>query len=194
MHIEKSDTSVSPTWSQIQQRPGGVGRRVGNWTLTAEIKRKRRRDMARMNRQWLIAERPNNRSLQATDFTWTTTEARSPGPGEVLLRTLYLSFDPSQKGQMENIGGYAAPTQIGDVMRAGGVGEVVESRSPLLKPGDNVMGSMGWQEPPSLQARDLMKVSDGELLTEHLGALGGTGMTAYSGLSELGQPFPGDTV
>src|SRR5580700_10734729 len=158
MHIEKSDTSVSPTWSQIQQRPGGVGRRVGNWTLTAEIKRKRRRDMARMNRQWLIAERPNNRSLQATDFTWTTTEAHSPGPGEVLVRTLYLSCDPSQKGQMENIGGYAAPTEIGDVMRAGGIGEIVESNDPSLKPGDKVVGAMGWQEYQTTPAPTLLKV------------------------------------
>jgi NADPH-dependent curcumin reductase CurA len=150
--------------------------------------------MARMNRQWLIAERPNNRTLQATDFTWTTTEARSPGPGEVLVRTLYLSCDPSQKGQMENIGGYAAPTEIGDVMRAGGIGEIVESNDPSLKPGDKVVGAMGWQEYLTTPAPTLLKVGDDELLTEHLGALGGVGMTAYFGLSKLGRPFPGDTV
>jgi NADPH-dependent curcumin reductase CurA len=150
--------------------------------------------MALANRQWLIAARPNNRGLRESDFEWVTGEAVPPADGEVLLRTLYLSFDPSQKGQMENIGGYAAPTQIGDVMRAGGLGEVIESNSPSFKPGDKVMGSMGWQERPTLPAAALLKVTDDDLLTEHLGALGGTGMTAYFGLSKLGKPFPGDTV
>jgi NADPH-dependent curcumin reductase CurA len=150
--------------------------------------------MTLANRQWLIAARPNDRMLLESDFTWTLGEARAPGPGEVLLRTLYLSFDPSQKGQMENIGGYAAPLSIGDVMRANGIAEVVESNDPALKPGDKVSGSVGWQEYPTLRARDLQKLDDNELLTENLGALGGTGMTAYFGLSKLGKPFPGDTV
>jgi NADPH-dependent curcumin reductase CurA len=148
-----------------------------------------------VNRKWLIAARPNDRALRESDFEWTTGEARAPGEGEVLLRTLYLSFDPSQKGQMENIGGYAAPTNIGDVMRASGIGEVIESRHPAFRPGDKVTGMMGWQDHPSLPGRDLQKIDDdGELLTAHLGALGGTGMTAYFGLAKLAKPFPGDTV
>ena len=150
--------------------------------------------MTLVNHQWLIAASPRNRALRESDFEWVTREARSPAHGEVLLRTLFLSFDPSQKGQMENIGGYAAPTQIGDVMRAGGLGEVLESNDPSLKPGDKVTGSMGWQIHPTLPATELVKVDDDDLLTEHLGALGGTGMTAYFGLSKLGKPFPGDTI
>lgn len=150
--------------------------------------------MARSNRQWLIAERPNNRSLGEGDFKWVTGEARPPGPGEVLVKTLYLSMDPSQKGQMENIGGYAAPTQIGDVMRAGGIGEVLESNDPALRAGDKVSGAMGWQEYLTASGRDVVKIADDDLLIDNLGALGGTGMTAYFGLSKLGKPFPGDTV
>jgi NADPH-dependent curcumin reductase CurA len=146
------------------------------------------------NRQWLIAARPNDRMLLESDFEWAVGEARSPGPGEVLVRTLYLSFDPSQKGQMENIGGYAAPLHIGDVMRAGGLGEVVESNDPAFAPGDKVSGSLGWQAYATVRGRDLQKLDDDELLTDNLGALGGTGMTAYFGLSKLGKPFPGDTV
>jgi NADPH-dependent curcumin reductase CurA len=150
--------------------------------------------MTLTNRQWLIAARPNDRMLLESDFEWKVGEARPPEPGEVLVRTLYLSFDPSQKGQMENIGGYAAPLHIGDVMRAGGLGEVVESNDPAFKPGDKVNGSLGWQEYATKPARELNKLEDDELLTENLGALGGTGMTAYFGLSKLGKPFPGDTV
>ena len=150
--------------------------------------------MALINRQWVIAARPTNRMLLESDFNWTQAEARAPGDGEVLLRTLYLSFDPSQKGQMENVGGYAAPLHVGDVMRAGGLAEVVESNDPSLKPGDKVSGSVGWQEYPTMRARDVQKVADDGLLVENLGALGGTGMTAYFGLSKLGKPFPADTV
>jgi NADPH-dependent curcumin reductase CurA len=150
--------------------------------------------MARQNRQWLIAQRPNNRSLAESDFEWTTSEARSPGPGEVLVRTLYLSCDPSQKGQMENIGGYAAPTKVGDVMRAGGIGEVVEANGGALRPGDKVQGLLGWQDYATAPASQFQKIPDDELTTEYLGALGGTGMTAYFGLSKLGKPDAGDTV
>ena len=150
--------------------------------------------MTLANRKWLIAARPTGRALRESDFEWTTGEARAPEEGEVLLRTLYLSFDPSQKGQMENIGGYAAPLHIGDVMRAGGLAEVVESRHPGFQPGDKVNGSVGWQDYPTLPGRELQKIEDDDLLTANLGALGGTGMTAYFGLAKLGKPFPGDTV
>ena len=150
--------------------------------------------MALINRQWVIAARPTNRMLLESDFSWTQADARAPGDGEVLLRTLYLSFDPSQKGQMENVGGYAAPLHVGDVMRSGGLAEVVESNDLSLKPGDKVSGSLGWQDYPTMRARDLQKLADDDLLVENLGALGGTGMTAYFGLSKLGKPFPGDTV
>lgn len=159
--------------------------------------------MTLVNRQWLIAASPNDRALRQSDFEWVTGEARPPGEGEVLLRTLYLSFDPSQKGQMENVGGYAAPTQLGEVMRACGLGEVLESNDPAFRPGDKVIGMMGWQDYPTLPGRDLRpgiwrgeltKVDDDELLTANLGALGDTGLTAYFGLSRLGKPFPGETV
>ena len=82
------------------------------------------------NRQWLINGRPNGRSLVDDDFKLVEAPARDPGEGEVLVKTLYLAFDPAQKGQMENIGGYTAPTEIGEVMRGSGLGEVVASNAP----------------------------------------------------------------
>jgi hypothetical protein len=146
------------------------------------------------NRQWLIAARPLGRALKDDDFKLVEGDTRSPGDGEVLVKTRYLGFDPAQKGWMENIGGYVAPTEIGDVMRGSGIGEVIESRAEGLKKGDKVAGQLCWQEYATLRAGELNKVEDDDLLTANLGALGTTGMTAYFGLLKHGRPQPGDTV
>jgi len=150
--------------------------------------------MPLQNRQWLINGRPRGRPLQDDDFKWVEAPAREPGEGEALVRTLFLSFDPAQKGWMENLGGYVAPTEIGEVMRGSGVGEVVASKAPGLAPGDKVTGMLGWQDYATLPARDLNKVTDDDLLTANLGVLGTTGMTAFFGLNKIGKPFPGDTL
>jgi hypothetical protein len=150
--------------------------------------------MSLVNRQWLINARPNGRPLQDDDFKWVSTNPREPGPGEVLVRTLTLSFDPAQKGWMENIGGYVAPTEIGEVMRGSGIGEVVASQSPAIAVGDKVTGMLGWQDYATLPAKDLTRVADDDLLTANLGVLGTTGMTAFFGLNKIGKPFAGDTL
>ena len=146
------------------------------------------------NHQWLIAARPTGRPLKDSDFEWAEKPVRAPEDGEVQLKTLYLSFDPAQKGWMENVGGYAAPTEIGDVMRGSGIGEVIASEAPGFAPGDKVMGQIGWQDHPTLAAKDLLKIADDDLLTANLGALGTTGMTAFFGLNKIGRPFAGDTL
>jgi NADPH-dependent curcumin reductase CurA len=150
--------------------------------------------MSAINHQWLIAGRPTGRPLKDSDFEWAEKPARAPGPGEVLLKTLFLGFDPAQKGWMENVGGYVAPTEIGEVMRGSGIGEVLESQDASLRPGDKVMGQLGWQDRPTLPAKDLLKVEDNEFLSANLGVLGTTGMTAFFGLNKIGHPFPGDTL
>lgn len=150
--------------------------------------------MTRTNRQWLINGRPNGRALADDDFKLVETPVADPGEGEVLVRNLYLAFDPAQKGWMENIGGYVAPTEIGEVMRGGGLGEVVASRAPGVSVGDKVSGMLRWQDYALLPAKELLKVDDGDLLTANLGVLGTTGMTAFFGLYKIGKPFPGDTL
>ena len=146
------------------------------------------------NRQWLINDRPTGRPLRDEDFKWNEVQARSPAEGEVLVRTLYQGFDPAQKGWMENVGGYVAPTEIGEVMRGSGIGEVVESRSAQFQPGDKVSGQFGWQDHPTVAASSLLKLEDDEFVTASLGVLGTTGMTAFFGLNKIGKPFPGDTL
>jgi NADPH-dependent curcumin reductase CurA len=150
--------------------------------------------MTLTNRQWLINGRPNGRGLVDDDFKLVETPVAEPGEGEVLVKTLYLAFDPAQKGWMENIGGYAAATEIGEVMRGGGLGEVVSSNAPGFAPGDRVTGILGWQDYAAQPGKDLLKVDDDDLLTANLGVLGTTGLTAFFGLNKIGKPFPSDTL
>jgi NADPH-dependent curcumin reductase CurA len=150
--------------------------------------------MTQTNRQWLINGRPTGRALAGDDFKLVETPVSEPAEGEVLVRNLYLAFDPAQKGWMENVGGYVAPTEIGEVMRGSGVGEVVASRAPGFAPGDKVSGMLRWQDYATLPAKELLALPDDDLLTAHLGVLGTTGMTAFFGLQKIGKPFAGDTM
>jgi len=150
--------------------------------------------MALINRQWLINGRPNGRGLVDDDFKLVECPVGEPGDGEVLVRTLYLAFDPALKGWMENIGGYVAPTEIGEVMRGSGLGEVVASCAPGFAPGDKVTGMVRWQDYATAPAKEWLKVEDDDLLTANLGVLGTTGMTAFFGLNKIGKPFAGDTL
>jgi NADPH-dependent curcumin reductase CurA len=150
----------------------------------------------RSNRQWLLAVRPVG-MVSPANFEFREVPAPVPGPGEILVRNLFLSFDPAMRGWMEDRPSYIPPVGLGEVMRAGGVGQIVESRSPDYKVGDLVQGMLGWQE-YSLAARGgLMSATvlpKGMPPTWPLGVCGITGLTAYFGLLDLGQPKPGNTV
>ncbi len=146
-----------------------------------------------LNKQWLIDGQPRGRALLESDFRQQTIELAPLESDCARVRVEILGFDPSMKGQMENIG-YAAATSQGDVMSANGVGEVVESNDPGLKVGDKVLGRLGWQEYATVGARDVQTIPNDDLLTARLGPLGGTGLTAYFGLLRHGRPQPGDTL
>ena len=148
-----------------------------------------------VNRQFLLAARPKG-MVKESDLKYAEAPVPSAGNGEVLIRTRYLSLDPSMRGQMENRADYVAPLQIGDVMRAGGAGEVVESNNPQFAVGALVTGSFGMQDWSVSDGRNLPLrtfPADVDPVTA-LGVLGGTGMTAYFGLLDIGQPRPGDVV
>jgi NADPH-dependent curcumin reductase CurA len=146
-----------------------------------------------LNQQWLIDGQPRGRALLESDFKRQTVELAPLEVDRARIRVEVLGFDPSMKGQMENIG-YAAATSQGDVMGASGIGEVVESNDPNLKVGDKVLGRLSWQEYASVRARDVQKIPDDDLLTARLGPLGTTGLTAYFGLFRKGRPQPGDSL
>jgi NADPH-dependent curcumin reductase CurA len=149
----------------------------------------------RVNRQWLLAARPQG-MVSESDFAWRETPAPEPGEGEALVRVLYVSFDPAMRGWMDDRPSYIPPVGIGEVMRAGAVGQVVASRHPQLSAGEIVQGMFGWQDYALLGSGALFasKVPSGVPLTWPLGALGLTGLTAYFGLLDVGRPKPGETV
>ena len=152
--------------------------------------------MAKDNRQFLLAARPSG-MVKPSDFRFQTVPAPEPGPGEALIKVDYLSLDPSMRGQMENRADYVAPLAIGDVMRAGGVGHVIQSDIPDLPEGSLVGGTFGMQEYVVTDGKKKVPVRrypDGTDPKAALGVFGLTGMTAYFGMLELGQPKAGETV
>src|SRR5205807_9685280 len=132
---------------------------------------------------------------QESDFALEETEIPEPEAGEVLVRALWVSLDPYQRGRMSEARSYATPLELGDVITAQTLGEVVESRDPRFEPGELVLGQLGWQEYAVARAGALRSVPAAlEPPSLALHAVGGTGLTAYFGLFDVGKPRPGDTV
>ncbi len=150
--------------------------------------------MTATNKQFRLAARPVGMPKRS-DWRVVEEAAREPADGEVAVKTLYLSLDPAMRGWMNEGKSYIRPVEIDEVMRAGGVGVVVESKSPKFKPGDHVVGSLGVQSYATLKDKELTRV-DKRLapLPVFLSALGMPGMTAYFGLLDVGQAKPGETV
>jgi NADPH-dependent curcumin reductase CurA len=146
------------------------------------------------NRRWLLAARPEGRPSEDC-FELEEREVPSPGRGEVLVRTLYLSVDPYMRGRMRAGESYAGPWGVGEPLRAGVVGEVVESRSPEWEAGDVVSGQGLWADFAVVDGDRLTRVDpDLAPVSTALGVLGMPGRTAYFGLLDVGEPTPGDTV
>jgi NADPH-dependent curcumin reductase CurA len=148
------------------------------------------------NRQILLAARPVG-MVKESDFTHREGPIPKPQPGEFLVRNVYLSLDPTIRGWMNAADTYLPAIKIGEVMRGGGVGVVVESQNPQYATGDVVFGMIGWQDyfvGRGNDAMPMMVLPKGVPLTAALSVLGITGMTAYFGLLDIGQPKAGDTV
>jgi NADPH-dependent curcumin reductase CurA len=152
-----------------------------------------------VNHQIRLAARPVGLPKDS-DWQFTTEPAGLPADGGVLVRTLLLSLDPAMRGWMNEGKSYIPPVGIGEVMRAGGIGVVVASKSPAFAVGDRVSASLGVQEyclipADQVKRSGLVKIdprlgSD----TQWLNVLGMPGMTGYFGLMDVGQPKAGETV
>jgi NADPH-dependent curcumin reductase len=150
--------------------------------------------MTEQNMQIRLASRPVGRPT-AENFTITDTPVKPPGEGEVLIRNQYLSLDPYMRGRMSDAPSYAPPVKVGGLMVGGTVGEVVSSNDPGFKPGDVVLAYTGWQQYGAQTAPWLRKLDPSQApVTTALGVLGMPGFTAYAGLTQIGQPKPGETV
>ncbi|MGE0829375.1 MAG: NADP-dependent oxidoreductase [Hyphomonadaceae bacterium] len=131
----------------------------------------------------------------AENFELAEIELGEPGAGEALVRNLWMSVDPYMRGRMYDRKSYVPPFAIGAPLQGGAIGEVIASNDPALKAGDLVESMMGWREAFIAPAGQLQKLPASNAPTQaFLGVLGMPGLTAYSGLLEIGQPKEGETV
>lgn len=163
------------------------------------------------NRRIVLTRRPTW-TATSDDFALEEVVVPEPGPGQVVVRVLWLAFDPAMRGWMSDGPSYAPPVPLGEVMRGHGVGQVVASGADGFDVGTLVTGNFGWQthvlaeadHDPTVRIAHVLDATVGVPVatrvpkdvppTAMLGVLGTTGLTAYFGLFELGQPRPGDVV
>ncbi len=146
------------------------------------------------HRRVVLARRPPGEPAES-DFRVEEAPVPAPRHGEVLVKVLWLSLDPYQRGRMRDAASYAPAVAIGEVMTGGTVGEVVASQHPGFAVGDIVEDRLGWQEYAIGGGPTLRKVDPAIApISTANGILGMPGMTAYFGLLEVGQPKPGETI
>ena len=131
-----------------------------------------------------------------TSFLPVQINPNDAGDGQVLVRTLYLSLDPTNRIWMSDMDQYMPPVEIGEIMRGGTIGVVEASGHDGMRVGDIVQGMWGWQSHAVIDGRAarVLPRDSGLPLTAYMSVLGGTGCTAYFGLLDIGQPQPGETV
>jgi hypothetical protein len=147
-----------------------------------------------LNAQWRLAARPVGLP-KASDWEYVEEPAPEPDDGQFRVELEYVSLDPAMRGWMNEARSYVPPVGIGEVMRAGGIGRVTDSRHPDYAPGELVSGMFGVQRYAASDGGAVRKVDTSVAPAPvHLGVLGMTGLTAYFGLLDLGRPKPGQTV
>jgi NADPH-dependent curcumin reductase CurA len=147
-----------------------------------------------INKQIRLASRPSG-WVTEDNFTLTEESVPSPGNGQLLVRNIFMSVDPYMRGRMNDRKSYVPPFQIGEVLQAGVVGQVVASEHADFSEGDYVTGMLGWENYSLSDGGQLRKVESGPApLSWHLGILGMPGMTAYAGLFSVAGLQTGESV
>ncbi len=142
----------------------------------------------------VLASRPQG-TPGPENFRLETADLPALAEGEVLVRTIWLSLDPYMRGRMDAGKSYADPVEVGATMEGGAVGEVVESRSDKLNPGDIVVGRIGWASHGVVLGKELRKVDPALApIQTALGVLGMPGHTAWVGLNDILAVQPGETI
>jgi NADPH-dependent curcumin reductase len=149
----------------------------------------------KVNRQWRLVSRPVG-SIAESNFEWTQEPVPTLEEGQILVRNIYLSLDPTNRGWLNEGEGYLPPVAIGEVMRGFGIGVVEQSRNAKFPEGTFFQGFLGWQAYAIANGTDLNQLpKDPSIpLTAYLGLFGFIGMTAYFGLLDIGQPKVGETL
>jgi NADPH-dependent curcumin reductase len=150
--------------------------------------------MADRNRRMILAQRPTG-MVDASTVRLEEADLPEPGEGEALARVRYLSIDPTIRTWMDDAPGYLPPIAIGEVIRSGGIAEIVRSNTDELKPGELVFGFTGWQDyVVASEAGGYQSLPEGVSPTLALSLFGVTGVTAYFGLLDVGRVAAGDVV
>jgi NADPH-dependent curcumin reductase CurA len=147
------------------------------------------------NRRLVLAERPTA-NVEETTVRLEEVDVPEPGADEAVVRNRFLSIDPTIRTWMDDAPGYLPPIGIDEVVRSGGVAEVIRSNSDRYSPGDLVFGMTGWQEYALADegANSMQVLPRGIDPTAALSVFGTTGMTAYFGLIDVGKIKEGDAV
>ncbi|MFF5206181.1 NADP-dependent oxidoreductase [Streptosporangium sp. NPDC000396] len=150
--------------------------------------------MPATSREWHLVARPHGVPALA-DFALREIEVPEPGPGQILVRNLYLSVDPYMRGRMNDVKSYVPPFQLDRPMDGGAVGRVVASNAEGIAVGDHVLHGLGWREYALVGAAHAVKIDPAPApLSTYLGVLGMPGLTAYAGLLRVAEFAEGDTV
>jgi NADPH:quinone reductase len=150
--------------------------------------------LPKTQKQIKLASRPHG-IPEKTDFQYDEIAVTEPGDEQLLLRTIYLSVDPYMRGRMSAAKSYVEPFTVGEPIEGGVVSKVVQSNSSHLKEGDFVIGMLPWKEYSIVNEKEVRKVDSSIApLSSYLSILGMTGLTAYFGLLDIGQPKEGETV
>jgi len=147
------------------------------------------------SKQILLVSRP--KGIPTTDnFQLVEQPVPTPTQGQALIRTIYLSVDPYMRGRMSDRKSYVPPYNLNEPIFGGAIGEVIESKTTELQPGDLVVATTGWQTHALVTPKQVRKIDQSfeAPITTALGVLGMTGLTAYFGLLDIGQPKPNETV
>ncbi|KAI0096884.1 hypothetical protein GGR51DRAFT_490893 [Nemania sp. FL0031] len=155
--------------------------------------------MTRENKTFVLAQRPKTHIVPGETFRLEKAPAPTADElkdGQVLLEVLFLSLDPAMRGWLNDARSYAPPVGIGEKMRGGTICRVAASKTPKAKEGDIVTANAGWTEVVIAGEKDIQKleIPEGGQITDLLGVLGGTGLTAWTGLERIGKPKAGETV
>jgi NADPH-dependent curcumin reductase CurA len=147
-----------------------------------------------VNRRIVLASRPDGEP-QLTDFRLETVDMPQAPDGALLLKTKLLSLDPYMRWRMNDAPSYAPPVALGETMVGSTVSEIVVSRNPDFKEGELVLGRSGWQEFALSDGVGLRRLDEAQApVSTALGILGSPGLTAYTGLLNIGQPKAGETL
>ncbi|MCK0123914.1 NADP-dependent oxidoreductase [Gelidibacter sp. F2691] len=148
-----------------------------------------------MTKTIVLKNRPQG-TPTTSDFEFLTEETNATlANGEMLLDTVYVSVDPYLRGRMSDAKSYVPPFELNKPIHSGVIAKVVESKNDQFTAGDYVSGMLDWKTQQVSTGEGLLKVDPSKApLSAYLGILGMTGLTAYLGLTQIGQPIAGETL